>query len=280
MRNLINFLIRYSAWFFFMIYVLISCLLLFSDGGYHESLYLSSANAVSAKITGTASDWSEYFNLRDVNRNLQARNAALENKVLNLENQLAHYAALAEDSGRVTPADIRFSYVPAYVINNSTRHPRNYFTINRGSLDGVESGMGVVDFNGIAGIVNVTGDHTSRVVSLLHRDQKFSAKLKDTDYTGSVAWKGDSPNVAYLEEVPRHAVYHIGDTVVTSGYSNTFPSGIPVGIVTGRVNGSDDNYMTLRMKLAVNFNRLNSVRVIRDNLKSELDSLRKKDVIN
>lgn len=278
MKNLIKFLIRYGTWFLFVFYVLISCVLLFTHNNYQRSVYFTSANVVASTLNSATSQVTGYFHLKSINESLQARNAMLENEVLNLQNQLAEYRTILSDTLETNIVTDRFGYVPASVINNSVRHPRNYFTINRGALDGVKTGMGVVDHNGVVGIVNVTGRHTARVISLLNETQHFSVKIKGTDYIGSLTWKGKDPSVAYITEVPRHAKFLVGDTIVTSGYSTTFPEGIPVGTVMNRVKGSDDNFFILKIKLNSDFRALSIVRVIKDDFKSELDSLRNFDI--
>ena len=273
MRNLLNFLIKYSTWFVFTFYVLISCILLVRSSQNHHSLYLSSANAAGELVYGTVSEISEYFNLLSVNRRLQESNAKLQNEVLNLRNELAQYKVLLQDTAATAWNIDRFGYIGASVINNSTRHPRNYFPIDRGSADGVRPGMGVIDQSGIIGIVDITGRHTSRAISVLNQSQRFSAKIKDTPYIGSLSWHGGDPTVAYLEEVPRHARYHLGDTVVSSGFSTTFPEGIDIGTIIGRVKTHDDTFYVLKIRLASNFKALGSVRIIKDQLKHELDSI-------
>lgn len=274
MRNLLNFLIKYSTWFVFTFYVLISCILLVRSSQQHKAVWLTSANAVGEAVYGTASEISDYFGLLTVNKRLQESNAKLQNEVLNLRNELAQYKVLAQDTAINWTKD-RFNYIGASVINNSTRHPRNYFTIDRGSDDGVRPGMGVVDQSGIVGIVDVAGRHTSRAISVLNQTQRFSAKIKDTPYVGSLTWRGGDPTVTYLEEVPRHAKYHIGDTIITSGFSTTFPEGIDVGTIMGRVKTNDDTFYVLKVRLASNFQALGTVRVIKDELKHELDSIQK-----
>ena len=278
MRNLLNFLIRYSKWFVFAFYVVASLVLLVSNNSYRQSVYLTSANAVTGGVYGTWANVTGYIHLRSINESLQARNAALQNEVLNLQHDLAEYRAMANDSLMPASYAERFGYVSAAVINNDTRHPRNYFTINRGRLDGVRPGMGVVDQNGVAGIVNVVGDHMSRVISLLNETQHFSVKVKDSDFVGSLTWKGGDSNIGYVEEMPRHTVYKSGDTIVTSGYSTTFPAGIPVGVILGRVRSTDDSFFTFRVKLTTDFKALSSVRVIKDIYKEEIDSLATFDI--
>lgn len=210
---------------------------------------------------------------------MQASNARLENEVLNLKHQIAELKTLQSDSIIFnSEGENRYNYVAATVINNNVRHPKNYFSINRGSYDGVSTGQGVVDQNGVVGIVNVVGPHTARVISLLNETQRFSVKLKNTEFIGSLSWKGGDPTVAYMEEVPRHAKYQIGDTVVTSGYSLSFPSDIPVGVIMNRIKGSDDNFYILKVRLTPDFKSLGTVRVIKDNFKLSLDSLSQFDL--
>lgn len=278
MRNILNFIIRYSKWFIFTFYVLLSCMLLVDRNVYQQSVYLTSANTVCGGAYNVWSQATGYFHLKTINESLQTTNADLQNQVLNLKSELAELHTLVGDSVPHSQTRDRFGYVTASVINNNTHNPRNYFTINRGKLDGIEPGMGVVDQNGVVGIVNVTGDHLSRVISLLNETQRFSVKLRDTGFIGSLAWKGSDATIAYVEEMPRHAKYRIGDTIVTSGYSTTFPEGIPVGTVLNRVHGQDDSFFTLKVKLASDFKALSSVRVIKDIYKNEIDSLATYDI--
>lgn len=277
MRNLLNFFIRYGAWFIFFFYVVLSCVILFTYNAYHSSIYFSSANAVTSSVYGVTSEVSGYFALKEINRDLEANNALLENEVLNLRHQLAEYRTLSSDTSNFSQKQ-RYDYVSATVINNNVKHPKNYFSINRGAKDGIKPGQGVVDHNGVVGIVNVTGPHTSRVISLLNEAQRFSVKIKNTDFIGSLVWKGGDPNIAYMEEVPRHTKYGAGDTVVTSGYSLSFPADIPVGTVMNRIKGSDDNFYILKIRLSSDFKSLSTVRVINDNFKESVDSLSMFDI--
>lgn len=279
MRNLIEFFLKYSSTFVFTILFVVSLALLFSNGRFHSSIWFTSANAVSTQVYQVGNSISSYFNLRAINRSLQQSNAQLENEVLNLRYQLTAYKSQLADSLYIKDFN-RFDYVLATVLNNSVRHPRNYFTIDKGASDGIKEGLGVVDQNGIVGIVNVVGDKTSRVMSLLNTSQHVSVKLKDTNVFGSLTWKVNDPKIAYMEEVARHATFSLGDTVVTSGYSTTFPADIPVGIVIGNVKSANDNFYILKIRFASDFNTLSTVRVLMDSYKTELDSLMNFDLTN
>lgn len=276
MRNLLNFLLKYSAWILFAIYVTASCILLFQYNPYQHHVWLTSANMVSAGVYGVASNVTSYFALRDINEDLQRRNSNLELEVIALRHQLQQYKEeIAADTVKMDSALMRYSFILAHVINNSVSRPHNYITIEKGELDGIKPEMGVVDQNGVVGIVNVVGPHASRVISLLNPNLRLSCKVKGHDYVGSLVWDGLNPSEAVLEELPRHGKFHKGDTIVTSGYSTVFPEGVPVGTVIGSHKGQDENFFSLKVKLFTDFSTLSTVRVISDGMKQELMEVEK-----
>ena len=60
-----------------------------------------------------------------------------------------------------------------------------------------------------------------------------------------------------------------GDTIVTSGYSAIFPSGIIVGKVVNFEKQHDDNFYSLEVELATDFQALNNVRIIKNYRQAE-----------
>lgn len=275
MRNLINFILRHSSWFIFAFYFLISCSLLFQDNPYQQYVYLTSANRVSAAIYKEVSIVTSYFNLRSINSDLQERNAALEMEVINLKRQVLDYKVqLSKDSINLPDSVAQnYEFHFAHVINNSISKPKNYITLDKGSSDGIAPEMGVVDQNGVVGIVSNVSKNASRVISLLNPDMRLSCKVKNTDYFGSLVWDGQSPYYATLEEMPRHVKFHMGDTIITSGYSAIFPEGLIVGTIAGNQKRKDDNFFSLKIKLSTDFTRLGTVRAIKSKLKDELRTI-------
>lgn len=274
MRNLINFIVRSRAWIVFFIYVILSCVLLFNDNPYQHHVYMTSASRVSAAVYDASHAVTGYFHLRSINDDLQRRNAQLETEVLALRARVdALQLEIEADSLKPEGALALHDFILASVINNSITRPHNYITISKGEADGVRPEMGVVDQNGVVGVVNVTGPHYSRIISLLNPDFRLSCKLKGSDVLGSLVWDGRSPSEALLEELPRHTVFAPGDTVVTSGYSTVFPEGIPVGIVKNTEHNADDNFYTLRVSLLTDFSTLSTVRMVVSRDRDEINAI-------
>ena len=276
MNNLLNFFIKHCAWLIFAVYVILSLVLLFKDNPFQQSVYLTSANAVSARVYEAFSAVTSYFHLRGINESLQERNAALEMELVELRRQLGDRALASQDTvNQPALKGGQYTCVIARVISNSIAQPNNYITINRGFADGISPEMGVIDQNGVVGIVNIVGPHASRVISLLNPHVRLSCMLKGSGFFGSMVWDGKSPRYAVLEELPKHCTWHKGDTVVTSGYSAVFPEGIVVGIVESLDRDMSDSFISLRVKLTTNFSQLSTVRVITNGMSGQIKALQR-----
>lgn len=274
MQNLFNFLLRHSSWFLFLFYLIISLSFLFRSNAYQRSFYFNTSNRVVGSTLAISGNIKSYFDLGSVNQSLSTQNASLEKRVLELEDQLkAVKSTMMDTTYADTLMRVKYEYIPAQVVNNSVNQLQNYITINRGSKDGVRKDMGVVDHNGIVGIVSAVSDHFSVVISVLNTKLRLSGKLKNTDFFGSLTWDGLSPQQILLEELPRHVVYKQGDTIVTSGFSTVFPEGIPVGRIETSEKQANDNFYRLKVNLSTDFYRLRDVRVIKNDFDSERKQL-------
>jgi len=99
-------------------------------------------------------------------------------------------------------------------------------------------------------------------VSILNRRMGVSAKLKGTEYFGSIVWTDDDYRYALLNEIPNHVKVNKYDTIVTSGFSAIFPQGILIGTVDSIQRVTEDNFFDLRIKLSVDFKNLRYVYII------------------
>ena len=274
MNELFGFIVRHSKWLVLAFFVTISCTLLFNDDPYRRHVFMTSAGRMAATVYKGANNVTSYFDLREINGDLNRRNAELQAEIVRMQETIDRLReqnftdTLAIDSG------VRhFDFIVAHVINNSISHPFNYLTINKGSSDGIKPELGVIDRNGVVGIVSTTGAHSARVISLLNPHFRLSCKIKRSDYFGSLVWDGANPSEALLEELPRHTVFEPGDTIVTSGYSAVFPSGLPVGVIIGADTDRNQNFFTLRVRLLADFTTLGNVQVVINNQAEEIRAL-------
>lgn len=275
MNELVAFLARHSKWLVFIVLMTISCMLLFSDDPYRQHLYLTSAGGMASSVYKGANNVTSYFNLHEINEDLNRQNAQLQSQILELQRTINTLSEQGyTDTLQLEPTVPQFNFVVAHVINNSVSKPYNYLTINKGSRDGIKPELGVVDRNGVVGIVSNVGPSSARVISLLNPHFRLSCKLKRTDYFGSLVWDGKHPDEAVLEELPRHTVFECGDTVVTSGYSSVFPPGLPVGVVIDNDTDHNQNFFTLRLRLLTDFTTLGNVQVIENSMTDELKALK------
>ena len=277
MRNLINFLLKYNYWFLFVILEVASFVLLFRFNNYQQSVYFTSANTVVGAVYEVSGGISSYFHLKSVNEDLLDRNMLLEEQINNLEKALKERQldSIAVNSIRKMPQK-DYQLFKARVIKNSLNLADNYITLDKGSSSGIHSEMGVVDGNGIVGIVYETSPSYSVVISVLNSKSNISCKIVGSDYFGYLKWEHGDSRYAYLKDLPRHAEFNLGDTVVTSGFSTVFPEGIMVETVDDMSDSHDGLSYLLKIKLATDFGKLSDVRVIARNGQQEQKELENK----
>ena len=285
MRNLLDFLARHNHWFLFVLLEVVSFVLLFKYNSYQGSVWFSSANAVAGKVYDASSAVDQYFSLVDVNRKLTERNVYLERELARLTDTATVAAKDSTYMQRMQAGVLRkYKSVPARVVSNSLDKLNNFITIDKGTADGVGKDMGVACGLGVVGIVYLTAEHYSVVIPVLNSKSNISCSIRGRGYFGYLHWYGDRPDEAYLDDVPRHARFRIGDIVVTSGYSSVFPPGMLVGKIMRVYNSANGMSYRLRVKLSTDFGNLRDVCVINDSemmeqmrlLEAANDSLRPK----
>ncbi len=264
MRKLIAFLIKFSVVILFILLELLSFGLIVNNNGYQKSVFFSSSNTVLASLYEISNSVVEFFYLRQANNGLAYENTRLNNEIIELKNQLNSLKPLMSDSTNpvyVQPEN-EISYIYAKVIHNSTNKMLNYITLNKGSRDGIRVDMGVVNEEGVVGIVSKVTEKFSVVIPVLNPKLQINSKFKKNNYSGPIVWEGKDYRFAKLNDIARHVKFSLGDSLITSGYTYSFPEGILIGTVDDFIIQESDAYYNIRVKLAVNFRTLSHVRVI------------------
>ena len=237
---------------------------------FHNAAFFNSSNFLISTLYGYKHDVYQFLNLRQVNKDLAKENAFLR-KLLNEDRVEVFYM----DTTVVTYHDTirQYDFVPALVINNSTRSANNFLTLDRGKNDGIEPGMGVIGTRGIVGRIKAVSKRYSTAYSLLHTEMFVSSTINRLNQNCSVKWRGIDPQRVDLLYVPRHVNIQIGDTISTSGFSTVFPQGIPIGTIESFDIKENQTFYDIKVRLSNDFNSQTHVYVVKNYFAVEKDSL-------
>ena len=220
MSSIFQFLYKHLHWIVFIILETICFVLLFSYNSFQGSVYLSTANEVTARLLNGKNKVTTYFGLSDKNQALSEQNARLQQRIIELEMLIAQHRldslSEAETIRRIHRAGYHIS--PAKVIDKSINKKDNYFTLDRGSADGIIPDMGVIGVNGVVGVVYKCTEHYSLVMPLLNSNSSISCKVHGSDYFGYLQWDGGDTRYAMLYDLPRYS--DVGEDRFDSGQRN------------------------------------------------------------
>ena len=242
---------------------------------YTEARLLARSNRALGDVHALFGEVRRYVGLERENRLLLDRIAALEERLAGFE-EAATAARL--DSYMQELGGPKFRVVAASVVANSFNRPRNLITIDRGRRDGVEPDMAVLSPDGaMVGYVVDCTDRYAVVLSVLHTSFRASGKLDGADYFGSVFWDGADPHTVVLGDLSKYAEPHVGQEVVTTGFSQYFPAGVRIGRVeSAELNEMRTSY-TVRVRLAAEISRLTEVLVVENRDRIEIESLQRSE---
>jgi len=231
---------------------------------------------MSGRVYSVTSSINSYLNLKKANDDLTQRIVTLEEEIQVYKNELeGHSDRMHLDLNKLKIDKSFLPYVPARVVKNQVSGINNYIRLNKGSNDGISEDMGVVSLKGIVGVVVRVSPNFSLVNPVLHTGFHPSCMIKETNFFGSLFWDGNDPRYVSLTGLPSHASFSIGDTIITSGYSATFPEGILVGVIEGAIKQKNEDYNSVKIRLFTDFSTLNEVFIIKNPYREEIIQIEK-----
>ena len=266
MRNLIAFFIRHHVFFVFLLMEIIAMGMLLKSHYYHASRFASSSVALSGKLLDAANNSAEYLSLKEINELLAAENAQLKSR-----------PSLASNDS-TSLETMNYQYISAKIIKNSYNKRNNYLTINKGSLYGLENGMGVCNQQGVVGIVRDISEHYATVMSVLNNKTVISTRFNKSHHFGELHWDGKSADFAQLQSIEKYVPISVGDTLVTNSYSSIFPEGISIGTINRFERLATENFYTIEVDLSVDYKNLDYVYIIKNLHKEERETLEKSQI--
>jgi rod shape-determining protein MreC len=241
---------------------------------YHSSYFFSNTRELTSRIHEVNSSAFDYFGL-------YAKNQALSNENIELRKKLkSNFVVESRKVFEVNDSIFkqRYKYYPAQVITNSTNKQNNFITLNRGRTSGIEKGLGVFSPEGIIGTIIEVSDNYSIAASVLNTNIiPIVPKITELNYTkGTIVWNGKDPNYLTLEGINKYESLKPGYHIVTSPYSKNFPENIPIGVVESVERPANKDFFNVRVRTAVNFGKIQTVYIVIDLFKNEIENLEKK----
>lgn len=208
--------------------------------------------------------------LQEENEKLQLDIDTLKSQISSMENNLSELETL-RDLLSLKEKYPSYNMVGARIISADTSNWYKVFTIDKGSLDGIQVDMNVIADNGLVGIVIETGLTHSKVRSIIDDSSYVSAMNMNT--LDMCVVKGDlqliDQGLLFVEMISADAAMNEGDALVTSYISEKYLPGLPIGYLTNITEDAAKLTKSAWLTPIVDFEHLTDVLVITQ-LKADL----------
>ena len=207
---------------------------------------------------------------RRLNATLQEENSRLKKELDSLRSAEYRLKQLeAENTELLAMAGYRkqkdeLMLLPARVIGVSLGDLHEFFFLDKGSADGVLSGMVVTTSEGMAGVVDQVYRHYSRFMLISASRSRIGIRVlrKESRAVGVLTGKGPNRSLLQGEYFGRDDDVQTGDMLVTSGIGGKYPAGLFVGTVRGVEADVTGLQKLVQIEPAADLSRLDRVFVI------------------
>lgn len=190
-----------------------------------------------------------------------------QNDALSLENQqLREYKAETERLRILL--DYRQAHQEQYELLAARvigRHPNNWFeliTIDKGTRDGINPGMAVINADGLVGRVSSVSYNSSQVTLITDHEMAVGAIVQNSRETQGIIEGMGEANMLRMINIPYYSKISQYEKVVCSGLSQFYPKGIQIGYVQTIEKEANGLLLTATIRPAVEFDKLEEVMVI------------------
>jgi len=191
---------------------------------------------------------------------LSEQNDYLRARVVELEEAYLLDGRLAGLMSEVPTGVPDSAQLPAAVIGLPSSSYEEVIVLNRGTRDGVDVQMPVVNQQGLVGVTTEVGPNFSRVRLITDQNSGVAALVQGSRNRGIV--QGSLSRDLRLSFIQIDAEIEAGDRVLTSGLGGVFPKGLVVGEVI-RADGEHDTlYQLITVRSMVDFNNLEEVLIL------------------
>jgi rod shape-determining protein MreC len=269
MRNLFAFFRRFRVFLFFVLLQVFALYNYFTYISYPKSQFLTTANAISGSLLETRNNIVKHFNLEANNKALQAENILLRKRLPESYMKIQNQTFKIND----TIYEEQYDYIAGEIVNTTLTRRNNYFTINLGAIQGIETKMGVFSENGIVGRVFFVSEHFSLVKSVLSENINVDVVIQPSGIKGLLKWDGKDPEVGFISGISNDYKILIGSEVITGSGSGVFPKGLSVGKVKKITSVEGKPLWDVHIDFSEDYRKLQNVYVVKNRLQKELEKI-------
>lgn len=192
--------------------------------------------AAAAVSNGVSSLWEKYTNIDAIleeNEKLTTENAELRGQMVDYDKLKAEneaYKALTN----IQEQHSEMSYVSSFVIGRDPLDSFYGFTLDQGSLDGVEANDAITSDEGyLLGVVTEVDLTSCKVMTILHPSFNAAGVVSRTRDNGIITGSADyaAEGLCILSNLSRSTLTKANDQVITTGLGGVFPPDVLVGVV-------------------------------------------------
>jgi len=264
------FVIEVKEYLILTLLIILSLIMIFSN----DNTQIRFLRAIAISTFGTfqsgLSVIPNVFELEKENEYLREKNIKLSNEISNLKESKLENIRLTKLLNFKQTNEL--GVVSASIVNKSLIQTRNTITLNVGEADSVRVNMPVITDDGLVGRVVGTSENYSLAQILYNKDLKITVKSQRSRVDGIL--KYDGAGNLMVSNVPKNADIIVGDIIITSEYSNTFPAGIPIGTVSESGN-LDNLFKKIIIIPLVDFDVLEEVFILKHSPSIERGELEK-----
>ncbi len=240
------------------------------SNSYTQAKIFVASNRVTGGVTGTMHNMTHLFELPGENRRLSERIAQLEAQVDEYELNMVDTLA----AGEIIFDDPAYTYVVGKVVSNSINKHDNFIVIDKGIEDGVREQMALITPSGeMLGYVAGCTERYSASLSMLSASFTTSGKVKGGANYGSISWSGENRYQVSMSELSKYEPINVGDTIVSTGFSNIFPGGVTIGTVASFELNEMQTAYEVDIDLAAQMTAINHVLLVGFRDSGEIEEL-------
>ncbi len=258
MKKIGYFILDLKEYITLAVLIVISLILIFLNDNPQIRFLRAAAITSFGTVQSGISAIPNVFEMEKENKMLRENNIKLANEIASLKESKLENIRLTRLLNFKEKNTL--GVVSGRIINKSLIQTRNTITLNVGESDSVTANMPVITDAGLVGrIVSVSRNYSIAQI-LYNKDMRITVKVQRNRIDGILGYDGVSNLM--VSNIQKSADVNVGDVIITSEYSNIYPAGIPVGVVSETGN-LDNLFKKVIITPSVDFSLLEEVFVLK-----------------